>query len=359
MNGNVVKRIVGVGTALVFLLLLTLGLSFAFGGDPYDADLIGEPLDDDRKEDYIGTNLEFIAETGRIIYRENGSGEIIWDPPKLPTLRESVRMYREAVAKNDTGLVPLCSDSFFRYLKAARKTDESLVPNDPYFPACRAVPSGIYFGQPSEPGSRFSDNDHSGYNYQGTDVSEGINGAISIDSLSLDSGAWAAARFLMFRTWSGNDYWLEGGWAVNDDVWGDDDPHVYTQQCNSTETSCDWHKFDECNDPNNALVYIASGADNNWDSFCWNFDTEEWVMMWHDFDSGDDDADRLEAYFEVDDDQSGTISMGNVRFYNLELRDATTWQDWTTTYSSDTAKVQEGGYTVTTTSRYYDFYVSD
>ena len=216
MNRNVVRRIAGVGTALVTLSLLMLGLSFAFGGDPYDAELIGEPLDEEMKEDYIGTNLEFIAETGRVIYRENGSGEIIWDPPHLPTLRESVRMYREAVAKNDTGLIPLCSDSFSRYLKAARKTDESLVPKDTYFPACQAVPSGSYFGPPSDHSRRFSDND-----------------------------------------------------------------------------------------------------------------------------------------------QSGTISMGNVRFYNLDLRDATTWHDWTNAYSSDTAKLQEGGYTVTTTSRFHDFYVSD
>jgi hypothetical protein len=61
----------------------------------------------------------------------------------------------------------------------------------------------------------------------------------------------------------------------------------------------------------------------------------------------------------VDDEQTGTISMGNVRFYNLELKDATTWHDWTMTYSSDTAKVQQGGYTVTTITPYYDFHVID
>ncbi len=143
-------------------------------------------------------------------------------------------------------------------------------------------------------------------------------------------------------------------------MFGDHDQHAYTQQCDSTRSVCDWSRFLECNDADNTLVNIASQSDDGyWDSFCWNFDEEEWVEMWWDFDSGSADADRLEALYETSENQFGTISMGTVRFYGLELRDATTWHDWTTTYSSDTRRFQQGGYSVTTNSRYHDFEVEN
>ena len=160
MDQKNVQRIAGAWAAL--LLLLLAASTLAFGDDSDDVDLIGEPLDEARKEEYRGTALEFIAETGWIIYHENGGGQIIWDPPDLPTVRESVRMYREAVARNDTNLIPLCSKSFLRYLNAAKGEDDSLDPDDPYFPACQAIPSGIHFGPPSGPSERSSGNDHLG-----------------------------------------------------------------------------------------------------------------------------------------------------------------------------------------------------
>ncbi len=79
--------------------------------------------------------------------------------------------------------------------------------------------------------------------------------------------------------------------------------------------------------------------------------------MWRDADLGDDDADRLEAYLEVS--AAGTVPVGSVNFYGLELRDGTTWHDWDTTYSSDTRYLQQGGYTIDTISRYDDFIVKD
>ena len=135
---------------------------------------------------------------------------------------------------------------------------------------------------------------------------------------------------------------------------------MYTQQCDSTQSTCTWWVFDSwCDDDDETLVYIASQADNYWDSFCWNFGTDNWVTMWSDFDSGDDEADGLEAFFEVHENQSGTIPMGTVNFFGLELRDASTWHDWTTAYIHDTGKFEEGGYIVTPKSRFYDFDVDN
>ncbi len=62
--------------------------------------------------------------------------------------------------------------------------------------------------------------------------------------------------------------------------------------------------------------------------------------MWYDFDSGSANADGIEAYFETAENQYGTISMGTVRFYGLELRDVTTWHDWTTMYHNHTTKLE-------------------
>ena len=148
-----------VGAAAALLLLSLTALMLAIGDDSDDADLIGEPLDEARKEEFRGTGLEFIAETGRIFYNERGGGQIIWDPPELPTLAESIRMYKEAVAKNDDGLLPLCTRSFSNYWKMYKDT---WISDDPPFNLCRAIPSGIHFGPPSEPSRRSSDNNRSG-----------------------------------------------------------------------------------------------------------------------------------------------------------------------------------------------------
>jgi hypothetical protein len=352
------------------LLVLALAATLAFGGGTETEDeRIGEPLDERIKSQLRSTRLGFIADTGRIITHPSGSKEIIWDPPKLPTLEESIRMFDEAVKKNDNGLIPLCTEGFSAYLKAYEKTRWPDL--DPYFPACRAIPSGIYQGPSRE--NRFKDiefksdqlsssrSEHTGYYYQGTEVSEGINGAISVTHPSVDPDEWVAARFLAVRNWNDEQYWLEGGWAVYPEAFDDYEPHVYTQQCNSTgRQPCEWYNFDAwCGDDNNALVYVASQADGRWDSHCWDFSMNRWRTMWHDADLGDDDAHRLEAYLEVSTDQPGTIPVGSVRFYALELRDSRSWHDWDTTYSDDTGYLQQDGYTIVTNSRYDDFYVTD
>ena len=75
----------------------------------------------------------------------SGHREIIWDPPELPTLEESIRMHAEAAEKGDAGLLPLCTDEFGEYLKAQKElSGESVTPGDPYrFPACQGIPSKI------------------------------------------------------------------------------------------------------------------------------------------------------------------------------------------------------------------------
>ena len=133
------------GGIVAIMLVLALGLSLVFGGDTSAGDVVVEPLDEAMKEQYWGTGLEFIAETGRIVTHPSGRREIIWDPPRLPTLEESVRMHAEAMAKGDTDLIPLCTDEFFAYLKAQKElSGESVTPGDPYrFPACQGIPSQI------------------------------------------------------------------------------------------------------------------------------------------------------------------------------------------------------------------------
>ena len=101
-------------------------------------------------------------------------------------------------------------------------------------------------------------------------------------------------------------------------------------------------------------------SDNRWDAFCWDFDAGVWFEMWRNFSIGDDDADVIEAYFETGEDQSGTIFMGTVQFYGLELKDSNSdWHDWDSSYASDTDMSEQGGYTITTNSTYYDFEVDN
>ncbi len=255
------------------LLALGLGSSFAFGGGPETEDeRIGEPLDEAIKQELRGTGLGFIADTGRLITHPTGYPEVIWDPPQLPTIKESIRMFDEAVAKNDADLIPFCTEGFSAYLKANEKTRWPDL--DPYFPACHAIPSGIHLG-PGRPnrykGVEFSSPsvDHTGYSYQGSEVAEGINGAISITHPSVNSDERVAARILALRNWNGEENWLEGGWAVYPEVFHDNEPHVYTQQCDSTRYPCIWYDYDaRCDDSMNALVYVASQSDGRWDSFC-------------------------------------------------------------------------------------------
>ena len=163
------------------------------------------------------------------------------------------------------------------------------------------------------------------------------------------------------RRWGGEQYWLEGGWVEYYNWFGDHDQHVYTQQCDTVrDGGCDWLNYENtCGDAYHTAIYVAVQSDDLWDSFCWDFDLEEWVTMWANFDSGTDEADGLEALFEVREDQPGTVSMGTIRFYGLELKDDGSWEDWDDSYEDDTGALEEGGYTLTTNSDYDDFEVDD
>ena len=232
-------RTLSIGALSVGVLLaLALGLTLAFGGGPdtrgpdTKGSSIGEPLDETTKARYRSQGWGFIADTGRVIDKGNGHSVVIWDPPDLPTIEESIAQYDQAVTANDTGLVPLCTQGFLTYLKLHK---EEVWPNvEPYFPACQGIPSGISIGpnryyRPDGGAMRSkSDPDHTGYYYRGTDVSEGINGAISISDPSLNSGEHVAARFMAWRNWNGNKYWLEGGWAEKRSSFYDDEQHIYT-----------------------------------------------------------------------------------------------------------------------------------
>ena len=119
-------------------------------------DVGDEPLDESTRAQFQGTYLDFIAETGRIVVNDNGTRQIVWDPPQLPMLEESIRMAAEAKAANDMDLLPLCTQEYMQYLKEqkeAREAEENRVKFSPppSFPACNAIPDGIYFGPPSGP----------------------------------------------------------------------------------------------------------------------------------------------------------------------------------------------------------------
>ena len=57
---------------------------------------------------------KFIAETSRIIFNENRVRQLVWDPPELPTLEESIGMRERAEAANDSSLLPLCTEEYLQ-----------------------------------------------------------------------------------------------------------------------------------------------------------------------------------------------------------------------------------------------------
>ena len=367
------RSIVG-GIAGAFLALV-VSLSLVFDAETNTDDVIGVPLDATSKASLQGTHLAFIGESGRVVVNEHGTRQIIWETPQLPTLEESISKAAEAAEARDIGLLPLCTQEYLQYLKvqgASGEPSNSLMTDSkaPSFPSCNAIPDKVAFGppgkahkaalgSPSRLAPSTSNPDHTGYFYHGASVDRGINGAISRDNPSLNSGEFVTARLLAGRYWSGNAYWLEGGWTENYDAFNDHDQHVYTQQCDTTQSSCMWISFESvCGDNNNTLVYIDAHSDDNWYSFCWNFDHGNWVTMWSASDLGDDHAHFLEAFFETSEDQAGTISMGTVNFYGLELK-SNNWTDWTATYDDDTTKKEEGAYTVTTNTSFHDFDVDN
>ena len=157
MRLSIERHILTIAVA-AFFLTLALGLFLVFGGDTAIGNdsaadgVTGEPLDDATKAQFMAGHLKFIAETGRIIVNENGMRQIIWDPPELPTLEESIGMRERAEAANDSSLLPLCTEEYLQYLKE-RKESVGIVsdPHTPSFPVCNAIPGGIYFGPPRGP----------------------------------------------------------------------------------------------------------------------------------------------------------------------------------------------------------------
>ena len=135
-----------------------VGLYLVIGGQTVSGDNGSESREDAWRARYRGTHLEFIAETGRIVVNENGTKQIVWDPPELPTLEESIIRGRVAKLLRNPDLLPLCTQEYLQYLKAQKEPREpednrrKFVPR-PSFPACNAIPDGIYVGPPSGPGN--------------------------------------------------------------------------------------------------------------------------------------------------------------------------------------------------------------
>ena len=117
------KLTVGGGSAAI-LLVLALSLALILGGESNLEDN-SEPLDAVIKAQLQGTHLEFISETGRIVVNEDGIRQIIWDPPQLPTLEESIRMGAAAEETGDTDLLPPVHAGVLRVFEGANGVLES------------------------------------------------------------------------------------------------------------------------------------------------------------------------------------------------------------------------------------------
>ncbi len=139
------KALIGGGIAAT---LLALGLYLSFGVETNTGDGVVEPLDEYTKAQLRGTGLGFIAETGRIVTNPSGHREIIWDPPQLPTLEESIRVHAEAAEKGDTDLILYCTDELSEYLKAQKElSGESAAQGDSnILPTCQGIPGRIVKG---------------------------------------------------------------------------------------------------------------------------------------------------------------------------------------------------------------------
>ena len=132
----------------LIVLATALLLTFLFHRETNADEVIGEPLDAYTKSQLQGTHLDFIAETGRIITDENGRRQIVWDPPQLPTLEESISMAAAAKEADDTSLLPFCTDEYIQYLKEQKgggeQSSESLTDSKtPGFPVCAGIPAQV------------------------------------------------------------------------------------------------------------------------------------------------------------------------------------------------------------------------
>ena len=102
------REVIVFGAASIsgILLALVVGLHLSFSSENVYGNVNSVPPHDAWKTKYRGTNLDFIAETGRIIVNERGSRQIVWDPPQLPTLEESIRMGTLAKLARNPELAP-------------------------------------------------------------------------------------------------------------------------------------------------------------------------------------------------------------------------------------------------------------
>lgn len=156
MNQPLLRCVLACTFALI-VVTAAVGLYFVFGGQTASGDAGSESQEDDWRARHRGTHLEFIAETGRIVVNENGVRQIVWDPPELPSLEESIVRGRVAKLLHIPELLPLCTPEYLQYLKAQkepREPEDSLRRFVPRlsFPACNAIPDGIFIGPPSGPG---------------------------------------------------------------------------------------------------------------------------------------------------------------------------------------------------------------
>ena len=150
MNTGLLHKWSIASACLAILLVVALILNLAFGEETTEEDVIGEPLDVATKTQFQGTHLNFIAETGRIVVNEDGTREIIWDPPQLPTVEESIGMAAAAEEAGDTSLLLLCTQEYHHYLRKQKESgDRTTMSKSPSFPACKGIPDRIILGPPS------------------------------------------------------------------------------------------------------------------------------------------------------------------------------------------------------------------
>lgn len=157
MNQSLLRCLL-VGALAVIVLTATVGPYLVIGGQTASGDDGSESQEDAWRTQYRGTHLEFIAETGRIVVNENGTKQIVWNPPELPSLEESIVRSRVAKLLHIPELLPFCTQEYLQHLKAQKEPRE---PGDsrrrsaprPSFPACNAIPDGIFIGPPSGPGN--------------------------------------------------------------------------------------------------------------------------------------------------------------------------------------------------------------
>lgn len=113
---------------------------------PHLVEELGESLAQDLVSQFEGTNLDFILDTARMVVHESGAKEIVWDEPAgtRPGVEQALRMTAEANEKNDSSLLPLCSQAYWDYL----------IENKPPFgqKTCTSVPDSLFLGPPSGPG---------------------------------------------------------------------------------------------------------------------------------------------------------------------------------------------------------------